>query len=79
MLRECLCDYPSSVVRVYDVSVNIIDGLSFIMQLELIRFITSVKPLLAAARVSERITEVIKGLMLVPEPTKVLDNLLCCL
>ncbi|KAL8545620.1 hypothetical protein ACS0TY_005666 [Phlomoides rotata] len=40
--------------------------------LELIRFITSVKPLLAAAKVSERITEVIKSLMLVPEPTKAL-------
>lgn len=46
------------------------------MQLELIRFITSVKPLLAAAKVSERVTEVIKNLMLVPEPTKVLDDLL---
>ncbi|KAL3625477.1 histone deacetylase [Castilleja foliolosa] len=38
--------------------------------LELIRFLASDKALLAAAKVSEKITEVIKSLMLVPAPTK---------
>ncbi|KAK6139371.1 hypothetical protein DH2020_026879 [Rehmannia glutinosa] len=38
--------------------------------LELIRFIASDKPLLAAAKVSGKITEVIKSLMLVHVPTK---------
>ncbi|KAL7157774.1 hypothetical protein ABFS83_02G099400 [Erythranthe nasuta] len=38
--------------------------------LELIRFIASDKPLVAAAKVSEKITEVIRNLMLVHLPTK---------
>ncbi|KAL0429515.1 UNVERIFIED_CONTAM: protein HASTY 1 [Sesamum radiatum] len=38
--------------------------------LELIRFIACHKPLVAAAKVSERITEIIKSFMLVPLPTK---------
>lgn len=38
--------------------------------LELIRFFTSAKPLLAAAKISERITAVIKNLMLVPASPK---------
>lgn len=38
--------------------------------LELIRFFTSAKPLLASAKISERITAVIKNLMLVPASPK---------
>ncbi|KAH6820146.1 ARM repeat superfamily protein [Perilla frutescens var. hirtella] len=38
--------------------------------LELIRFFASAKPLLAAAKVSERTTAIIKNLMLVPASTK---------
>lgn len=41
------------------------------MQLELIRFFTSAKPLIAAAKVSERTTAAIKNLMAVPSSTKV--------
>ncbi|KAL0397329.1 UNVERIFIED_CONTAM: protein HASTY 1 [Sesamum calycinum] len=47
-----------------------IEGLSLALQLELIRFIAFHKPLVAAAKVSERITEVIKSFMLVLLPTK---------
>lgn len=49
-----------------------IERLSLAMQLELIRLITSDKPLVAAVKVSEKITEVIKSPMLVHLPRRVI-------
>jgi len=40
-------------------------------QLELIRFVSSYKPVIAATKVSEKIDTVIKGFLVSPAPTQV--------
>lgn len=42
-----------------------------LLQLELIRFVTSYKPVIAGAKVSERIDTIIKNLLLSPMPAQV--------
>lgn len=49
------------------------------MQLDLIRLIALDKPGVAAAKVSEKITEVVNRLMLDPGPTKVSTGVLIAL
>ena len=42
-----------------------------VMQLELIRFVASIKPLVAASKVSERIITIIKSILLAAVPAQV--------
>lgn len=42
-----------------------------LMQLELVKLVTSYKPLIAGANVSERIDKIIKNLLLSPMPAQV--------
>lgn len=41
------------------------------MQLELIRFVASDKPVIAATKVSERIMAILKSMLLIPVPAQV--------
>ena len=50
-----------------------------VMQLELIRFVASIKPLVAASKVSERIITIIKSILLAAVPAQVWLHFYCIL